>query len=139
MRVFPSRPLALAILLLGASLPLRGQDRRLAAADLFQLEYAADPQISPDGQWVAYVRQWSDPMSVRRFSNVWLVKSDGSSHRPRTTGKFTDDAPRWSPDGKRLAYLSNRTGGAQLYVRWMDTGESYALTNGANPPSAPRS
>jgi dipeptidyl aminopeptidase/acylaminoacyl peptidase len=137
MRLSTPHGIAIVTLLLVVTPPARGQEKRLAPADLFQIEYAADPQISPDGQWVAYVRKWSDPMTDRRFSNVWLVKSDGSSHRPLTTGKFSDDAPRWSPDGKRLAYLSDRTGKPQLYVRWMDTGESYALTNGANPPSAP--
>ena len=124
------------VLALGAT-QLPAQDRRLTPVDLFQLEYAADPQISPDGQWVAYVRQWSDAMTDRRYSNIWLVKSDGSLHRPLSTGKFNDDAPRWSPDGKRIAYVSNRSGSEQLYVRWMDTGESYPLTNAANAPSAP--
>ena len=126
------------ILLLGvAAARLPAQDRRLTPADLFQLEYAAEPQLSPDGQWAAYVRQWSDPMSDRRFSSVWLVKSDGSMHRPLTSGNFTEDSPRWSPDGKRLAFLSDRGGSKQLYVRYMDTGEAFAITNGPTAPSSP--
>src|ERR1039458_3572464 len=126
------RPITFALplfLLFAGVSSSRAQDRRLQPADLFQLEYAADPQISPDGQWVAYVRQWSDNMTDRRYSNIWLVKADGSLHRPLTWGKFEETSARWSPDGKRLAYVSNRSGSAQLYVRWMDTGESYALTN----------
>ncbi|MEO7964337.1 MAG: S9 family peptidase [Gemmatimonadaceae bacterium] len=122
------------ILTTSATTPLSAQDRRLSAADVFSLEYAADPQLSPDGQWIAYVRQWSDAMTDRRFSNIWLVKSDGSGHRPLTSGKTSDDSPRWSPDGKRLLYSSNKGGSTQLYVRWMDTGESLALTTGATPP-----
>jgi len=131
------RPITFALLLFAGVSSSRAQDRRLQPADLFQLEYAADPQISPDGQWVAYVRQWSDNMTDRRYSNIWLVKADGSLHRPLTSGKFEETSARWSPDGKRLAYVSNRSGNAQLYVRWMDTGESYALTNGGPAPSAP--
>ena len=131
------RPIAFALLLLAGVSSARAQDRRLQPADVFQLEYAADPQISPDGQWVAYVRQWSDNMTDRRYSNIWLVKADGSLHRPLTSGKFEETSARWSPDGKRLAYVSNRSGSAQLYVRWMDTGESYAVTNGGPAPSAP--
>jgi acylaminoacyl-peptidase len=131
------RPITFALLLFAGVSSSRAQDRRLQPADLFQLEYAADPQISPDGQWVAYVRQWSDNMTDRRYSNIWLVKADGSLHRPLTSGKFEETSARWSPDGKRLAYVSNRSGSAQLYVRWMDTGESYALTNGGPAPSAP--
>jgi len=117
--------------------PISAQSKKLAPADLFELEYAADPQLSPDGQWVAYVRQWSDPMTDRRYSNVWLVKSDGSGHRPLTNGKFSELSPRWSPDGKRLAFVSNRSGATQLWQRFMDTGEMSALTNVGTAPSSP--
>jgi dipeptidyl aminopeptidase/acylaminoacyl peptidase len=135
---FRLRYLIAATVLIGVASPrLFGQSRSLSPSDLFQLEYAADPQISPDGQWVAYVREWSDAMSDRRFSNVWLVKADGSGHRPLTSGKFTDVSPRWSPDGKRLVYLSDRGGSSQLFVRYMDTGESFALTNGPTSPTSP--
>src|SRR5215212_2507634 len=122
---------------ISVSSTLPAQDRRLTPADLFQLQYAADPEISPDGQWIAYVRQWSDPMTDRRYSNIWLLKADGSMHRPLTSGKYTEDSPRWSPDGKRLVYVSNQTGQPQLYVRWMDTGEAAAITNATTAPSSP--
>ena len=126
--------IALAALL--AAPPLVAQNVGLKPADLFQMEYAADPQPSPDGQWVAYVRQWSDIATDRRYSNVWLVRTDGSGHRPVTSGKFSETAPRWSPDGKRLLFASNRGGSAQLWLRWMDTGEMAPLTNIGTPPSA---
>jgi acylaminoacyl-peptidase len=76
-------------------------------------------------------------MTDRRYSNIWLLKSDGSMHRPLTSGKYTEDSPRWSPDGKRLVYVSNQTGLPQLYVRWMDTGEAAAITNATTAPSSP--
>ena len=110
---------------------------KLTPADIFQLEYAADPQISPDGQWVVYVRQWQDLMTDRRYSNLWLVKADGSNHRPLTTGKFVESQPRWSPDGKRIAYLSNKDGAQQVYVRWMDGGLTQPVTNTMSPPGTP--
>ncbi len=110
---------------------------KLTPADIFQLEYAADPQISPDGQWIVYVRQWQDQMTDRRYSNLWLVKADGSDHRPLTTGKFSESQPRWSPDGKRIGYLSNKDGAPQIYVRWMDGGLTQAVTNSMSPPSTP--
>jgi len=119
------------------SVRLPAQPRPLAPADIFQLEYAADPALSPDGTWIAYVRRWSDPMTDRRFSNIWIVRHDGTGHRPLTSGKFSEDAPTWSPDGTRLAYVSNRGGSPQLWVRWMDTGDALAITNGSQPPSAP--
>ncbi len=111
--------------------------RPLAPADIFALEYAGEPQISPDGQWVAYVRRWSDISTDRRHSNLWLVRADGSQHRPLTGGAFTEQSPRWSPDGTRLLYISNRSGTPQLHVRYMDTGESFQITQLPNAPSAP--
>jgi len=110
---------------------------RLTAADIFQLEYATDPQISPDGQWVAYVRRFSDIQTDRRYGNLWLAKVDGAVHRPLTSGRTHEDSPRWSPDGKRLAFISDKGGTPQLYVRYMDTGESFAVTSAPTPPANP--
>jgi acylaminoacyl-peptidase len=129
------RRFLLVALLALAPIPSVAQTR-LTPADLFQIEYAADPQISPDGQLVVYVRQWSDPMTDRRFSNLWLLRADGSDHRPLTTGKYNETAPRWSPDGKRLAYLSNRGGTPQIQVRWMDGGTTHSITNVTNSPGS---
>ncbi|MCC6930779.1 MAG: S9 family peptidase, partial [Gemmatimonadaceae bacterium] len=143
MRTSPvwTRPvLVLAVALAVAAAPrleLRAQPRPLAPVDLFALETASDPQISPDGQWIAYVRHWNDAMTDKQYTNIWQVKSDGSGHRPVTSGKTHDGSPRWSPDGTRLAYISDKGGSGQLYVRWTDTGESVAITSGAIPPSAP--
>ena len=131
------RTLPVLLSLVAATVPLAAQPRPLTPADIFQLEYAADPQISPDGAWIAYVRRWSDPMTDRRFSNIWLVRRDGTGNRPLTSGKYSEDAPTWSPDGTRLAYVSNRSGSAQLWVRWMDRGDALAVTNGSQAPSAP--
>ena len=129
-----SRSLLGALMVLAA--PAAAQ-QKLTPADIFQLEYAADPQISPDGQWIVYVRQWQDQMTDRRYSNLWLVKADGSDHRPLTTGKFSESQPRWSPDGKRIGYLSTKDGAPQIYVRWMDGGLTQAVTNSMSPPSTP--
>ncbi len=124
-------------LLVTPSATLPAQEGRLTPADIFQLEYADAPAISPDGAWIAYVRRWSDPMTDRRYSNIWVVRRDGSGHRPLTSGKFSEESPAWSPDGTRLAFVSNRGGGRQLWVRWMDTGDVLALTHGSEAPSAP--
>ena len=94
--------------------------------DVFQLEFAADPQISPDGSQVVYVRTSMDLMRDRRRSELWLVNSDGSGHRRLSAGA----SPRWSPDGARLAY----TAGGQIHLRWMDTGETATLTQVLESP-----
>ncbi|MGC0772309.1 MAG: S9 family peptidase [Candidatus Acidiferrum sp.] len=110
---------------------LRAQEpsHKLAAMDEFQIQLATDPQISPDGKSIVYMRRFADPMSDRRYSNLWIVNSDGSDHRPLTSGNHNDASPRWSPDGTRLAYLSDADGKQQIYARWMDSGQTARLTN----------
>jgi len=108
----------------------------LRVEDLFELETVSDPQISPDGEQVVYVRQRADIMTDGRFSNLWIVGADGTGHRPLTSGDFNDASPRWSPDGTRLAFVSNRGGTTQIHVRWMDTGETSEITNLTEPPTS---
>jgi acylaminoacyl-peptidase len=105
--------------------------------DVFHLEYASDPHISPDGKKVVYVRNFMDVMKDRRRSNLWVVTVDGADHRPLTAGKHGDHSPRWSPDGKRLAYVSDSGGSPQLYCRWMDTGQTAKLTDATTAPGNP--
>jgi len=107
----------------------------LTGADIFNFEFATDPQISPDGKKIIYVRQFSDIMADRRCSNLWIINFDASDQRPLTTGCFRDTSPRWSPDGTRIIYLSDRDGTPQIYLRWMDTGQTAKLTNLPYPPS----
>ena len=125
------------ILLLTLALPLLAQrkDNRLTASDIFNLQFASDPQISPDGKRIVYVRAFADIMSDKRLSNLWIVDFDGTDNRAVTTGNFSDESPRWSPDGTRIAFVSDRGGSPQLYVRWMDTGQTAKLTGLENEPS----
>lgn len=103
---------------------------RFQPADVFQLEWASDPQISPDGSLIVYVRSSNDIMTDRSRGEIWIVSWDGSGHRPLITGPASYSSPRWSPDGGRLLYASSdEHGNRQLFVRWMDTGETAKLTN----------
>lgn len=105
--------------------------------DVFELEIAADPQISPDGSQVAYARQSNDIMTDRARSNIWIVGTDGQGHRPLLSGTDSYSSPRWSPSGDRLAYVSSAEGrGPELYVRWMDTGQTALLSNLPTSPGA---
>jgi len=132
-----SMPLIVAFLLAFSLSTAQAQERadRLTPMDVFNLQYAADPQISPDAKRIVYVRQSSDVMTDKHESNLWIINFDGSEHRALTTGHASDSAPRWSPDGTRIAYISDREGKPQIYVRWMDTGQTAKLTNLENPPS----
>jgi acylaminoacyl-peptidase len=104
----------------------------LEPLDVFHIQYASDPQISPDGSRVAYVRNFMDVRRDRKRSHLWAVDADGGGHRPLVADDDRDASqPRWSPDGTRLAYVSKaigeKDGPAQLYCRWMDTGQSARL------------
>lgn len=105
--------------------------------DIFELEVATDPQISPDGSKIAYVRLAMDIMTDKPRSNIWVVGNSGTGHRPLLSGADSFTSPRWSPAGDRLAYVSSAEGrGAELYVRWMDTGQTALLSNLPATPSA---
>ncbi|WP_348681113.1 S9 family peptidase [Alteromonas mediterranea] len=103
--------------------------------DIFNLEYVSEVQVSPNGKYIAYVRRSNDIMSDSGRANVWLASVDGKSHRPLLSSKKSYYSIRWSPDGSRLAYLSNEEGKPQLYVRWMDTGQTALVTNVTSSPS----
>ncbi|MFN0122657.1 MAG: S9 family peptidase [Blastocatellia bacterium] len=108
---------------------------RLTINDVFNLETANDPQISPDGKRIVYVRGFSDIMTDLRKSNLWIINTDGTEHRPLTTGNYNDTAPRWSPDGAQILYVSNRDGAPQIYRRWMDSGQTAKLTSLTQAPA----
>lgn len=110
-------------------------ERYFKSEDIFNLEYVSEVQVSPNGKNIAYVRRSNDIMSDSSRANVWLASVDGKSHRPLLSSKKNYYSIRWSPDGSRLAYLSNEEGKPQLYVRWMDTGQTALVTNVTSSPS----
>lgn len=110
------------------------ESRAFQPVDLYALEYAADPQISPDGRRIAYVRRSFDIMSDRARSNIWIVDVATGEHRPLLSGAASYSSPRWSADGRRLAYVSASEGSAQIYIRWMDTGATARVTNVSQRP-----
>ena len=90
-----------------------------------------DPQVSPDGAWVAYTVSTIDKAAEKSDSDIWMVKWDGSGQQRLTTSKESESAPRWSPDGKWLAFLSaraNREEGAQVWLLPRAGGEAVQLT-----------
>ena len=137
-------PVLIAAALLASQWPAGAQQALdvLTAHDVFDLEFVSDPQVSPDGSRVVFVRQWSDALTDRNYSNLWIMNGDGGGLRPLTSGKQNDSWPRWSPDGTRLLYLSNARGAMQdtppqIHVRWMDTGQTQRVTDLVEGPRVP--
>lgn len=116
--------------------PADAPARLFTGADIFALEQAADPQISPDGTQIAYVRQSNDVMTDRTRSTIWLIDVKSGAQTPLVAGPGSHFSPRWSPDGKRLAYVSASDGPPQLFVRWMGSGASAKITGLPDSPQS---
>lgn len=104
--------------------------------DLFSLQTASDPQVRPGGTKIAYVRSSGDVMNDRMNRSIWLMDSITGEEQPIAAGPGQHSSPRWSPDGRRLAYVSALEGEKpQLMIRWMDGGTTARV---AVLPETPR-
>ena len=123
--------------LLGAlALPLAGlaqtAPRPLNLADLNRMRDVADPNLSPDGAWVAYTVSRVDTATDKRDADVWMARTDGSQNLRVTTSPAGESKPRFSPDGKYLSFVSGRGqddgGDAQLWLLNRAGGEAEKVT-----------
>ena len=118
------------------------QKRSITEMDLFKFAWAADPQISPDGSRVVFVRVWVNQKADRYDSALWIAPVGGGAARQLTAGP-RDASPRWSPDGKRLAFVRStekdgRPQPAQIYLLSFDGGEAQPLTSLPRGAGAPQ-
>jgi dipeptidyl aminopeptidase/acylaminoacyl peptidase len=123
------------LLILTSALLVAAQTGRhpLRLDDLARFRNVSDPQISPDGQWIAYTVSTIDPKEDKSNSHIWLVRYDGNNDRQITFSNESEGSPRWSPDGKFLSFTSSRPGkqgvkGSQLWLLDRSGGEAYQLT-----------
>ena len=114
--------------------PQHADPNRFGYLDVFELEVAADPRISPDGSRVVYVRRGFDIMTDAARTDLWTVNADGTDHRALTDGTARVGSPRWNPDGNRLLYTASIEGSTQIFLRWMDSGQVAELTNLTESP-----
>ncbi|MEJ2604017.1 MAG: S9 family peptidase [Gammaproteobacteria bacterium] len=131
------RPIAIlcAAALLVAALPAPA-DQPFGRMDVFELEWASDPQISPDGDHIVYVRNRMDIMSDGRTGRLWLVSTDGSRHEPLTGNDRQESGAVWSPDGARIAYVADAADeGSEIHVYWHATGKRARITGLETAPS----
>ncbi len=117
-----------AILLAVSATAQTPPKRPITFDDLISMHRITDPQISPDGKWVVYDVGTPDKEANRNAHDIWLVPVAGGETR-QLTRSDSDMRPRWSPDGKRIAFLSARDGTQQVYVMWLSGGEPMRFSN----------
>src|SRR6266581_9043825 len=113
------------------------QKRAITFEDFIALKTVSDPQLSPDGKWVAYTVSTPSLQDNRNVSRVWVVEVASGRARALTGGPGSDRQPRWSPDGKTLAFISTREGGAQVWLLPIAGGDARkvsGLADGASDP-----
>src|SRR5439155_24024709 len=124
-------PLAAVLLLAEATTAVHTQaPRPMGIVDLLNIPRLADPQLSPDGSQVVYTRGDADWKSGKRISHIWRARVDGGEAVQLTSGADGENGPRWSPDGKSIAFTAKRGDNefAQIYVLPIDGGEARQLT-----------
>ncbi|MGA8143283.1 MAG: S9 family peptidase [Candidatus Acidiferrales bacterium] len=121
--------IAIAMLVTAVGASAQGQQKRaITFKDLTAMHRLSGPQISPDGKWIAYEVGTPNVEANRVAHDIWLIPAAGGEARQITRGG-SDTRPRWSPNGKRLAFLSSRDGEQQIYWITLDGGDANRLTS----------
>lgn len=125
-RALSRRALALALL----AVPAAAQSRPLRVDDVFRLKDVGDPQVSPEGKWVAFTVSTMDPKKDETDTDVWLAPLAGGAALRLTTSEKSESTPRFSPDGRYIAFLSGREGKkTQVWLLNRTGGEAVRLTD----------
>lgn len=105
--------------------------RALSADDLYRVQDVSDPQVSPDGQWVAYVVTVNDRAADEARSTIWMVSWDGKQRLALTGATGGNSKPRWSPDGRFLGFLAAPSASDTPQIMLLDRrgGEAHQLTS----------
>jgi dipeptidyl aminopeptidase/acylaminoacyl peptidase len=127
------RTILAAILLIPVAL---AQRKAFTPGDLWLWRTISETRISPDGHWVVYAESWNDHAANAVYSNLWLASADGRQRRQLTDGAWRDWSPRWSAGSDAIAYISNRSGSAQIRIRRVESAQDSQLGQLAQGPLA---
>jgi dipeptidyl aminopeptidase/acylaminoacyl peptidase len=130
------RKICYVIILLFIGFQAYTQKQKFTYLDVFELEYVSDPQIAPDGARIAYRRMGFDIMKDKADGNLWIINSDGSGHQKLTSHEVSEQSPRWSPSGDRIAFISTTGEGSEIFMYWLDSGKLAKISQLPFSPSA---
>ena len=108
---------------------------KLQSDDIFDLEFANSPVFSRNGDYVYFTRHFMDKLADRQRSNLWQIEVGNGSSRPLTSGDYNDHSPMLSPDGEVIAFVSDRSGSAQIHLLWLDSGDFQQISRLPEAPS----
>lgn len=129
--------LCLCLSLFSGALGEESKNYKLLDLETFmEMESVGSPALSPDGKQIIFTRTWVDKVADRYNSNLWIVDVEGKRLRELTPGNWRDSSPLWSPDGKKIAFISDRDGSSQIHIVWLDTREVAQLTHVENTPGS---
>jgi dipeptidyl aminopeptidase/acylaminoacyl peptidase len=115
--------------LISAGFAAAQSKRPINFADLIEIKRISDPEVSPDAKWIAFVMAHVDFTANKLVDHIWLVPANGGEPKELTSGEGPDTTPRWSPDGKSIAFLSGRGGKSQIWVISVNGGEARRVTS----------
>lgn len=127
--------LAGSLALLTTSMPAVSA-QTFQAEDIFQLEYANQISVSPNGQYIAYIRNSFDDMTDSTRRSLWLIDTKTGQHLPIFDDEFSYGSLAWSHDGTRLAFASNRSQRNQIHVHWIKEQRTAKVTNVPESPGS---
>ena len=128
--------LVLVSLMLPAPAAAQPKQGVLDKDTFMDMETVSNAAISPDGSQIVFSRGWVDKLKDQGRSNIWVVDTAGTRLRELTRGSWRDSAPVWSPDGSRIAFLSDRDGTTQIHALFVATGELSQLTHIDKTPAS---
>jgi dipeptidyl aminopeptidase/acylaminoacyl peptidase len=122
-------PVAVLCILITCSVSGAVEKKPLTPGDIWRLKAVGEPQLSPNGAWIAYALTVTDLDKNSRNADIWIVPAAGGAPRRLTTSEKRDDTPAWSPDGSLIAFISTRSGDPQVYILPVSGGEARKVTD----------
>lgn len=104
--------------------------------DVFDLQYASNPKISPDGKQIIYSKNSFDILKDIKVSELWIINSDGTNNRKLTNLENGESQAAWSNDGTRVAFSSKTVGGSEIHILWMESGVVASISQLESSPSS---